>query len=197
VTAERRDQILDAAASVIAHRGICATRVADIAKRLSISPALIMYYFPSKDALLGEALAFRDRQFFDHVASVPDGTTDPWKRLDLLIRASCPESAADRASGDEWDLWLDTWSRSRHDPDLAQHRARMDDLFRSTVSEIVRSGVAQGLFHHSDPDRFALTLTALIDGLAIQVLLGDSAVDTESMVEICVGLARRDLDLDA
>jgi AcrR family transcriptional regulator len=194
ITEERRRQILEAAAAVIAERGVCDARVSDIARRIGASSGLILYYFPSKDALLAEALAYRDQQFFDSVAGgLTDGKT-PMRRLLELVDASCPP--ADQLGADsEWLLWLDTWTRSRHDETLAATRARMDKLFRQAISDIVRQGVESGDFRSVDPRLFAIHLSALIDGLAIQVLLDDPAVDSAQMRSICRKYIRETLEV--
>ena len=184
MTDERRRQILEAAAAVIAERGVCDARVSDIARRIGTSPGLILYYFPSKDALLAEALAYRDQQFFSGVeAEVMEGAT-AGQRLDQLIVASCPPDEPLDADS-EWLLWLDVWTRSRHDPPLAEARARMDRLFREAITAILDEGVASGEFGPVDTGMVAIHLAALIDGLAIQVLLEDEAVDAERMRLIC------------
>ncbi|MGZ5356559.1 MAG: helix-turn-helix domain-containing protein, partial [Solirubrobacterales bacterium] len=41
----RRPQILDAAAEVIAERGIAATRIADVAERAGTSAPAVLYWF--------------------------------------------------------------------------------------------------------------------------------------------------------
>src|SRR5256885_16922335 len=61
----RRVQILDAAAQVIVRRGLCDTRIADIASVAGTSSALVLYYFGSKDRLLAEALTYADERFYD------------------------------------------------------------------------------------------------------------------------------------
>lgn len=197
ITDERRQQILEAAATVIAERGICDTRIADVAARIGSSPALILYYFPSKDALLIEALAHRDQQFFDHVAEGMGASSSPVERLERLIDASVPPSEAVTDEENDWHLWIETWSRARHDPGLAAERARMDALFRKTVADVVRDGIAEGVFLHDDPDSFALMLTCLIDGLAIQVLLSDPEVTPDVMRDLCLRTARRELSVRA
>ena len=53
---QRRDQMLSAALDVISERGFADTRIADIAERIGISPALVIYYFKTKDQLLTEAI---------------------------------------------------------------------------------------------------------------------------------------------
>ena len=58
LTQKRRTQMLEAAAEVIGERGLCDTRIADVARRAGLSPALVVYYFGSKEKLLTEALAY-------------------------------------------------------------------------------------------------------------------------------------------
>src|SRR5260370_29799445 len=53
---QRRGQMLTAALDVISERGFADTRIADIAERIGISPALVIYYFKTKDQLLTEAI---------------------------------------------------------------------------------------------------------------------------------------------
>jgi AcrR family transcriptional regulator len=193
VTDQRRLQILEAAASVIASRGVCDARIADIADRLDISPALVLYYFPSKDVLLAEALTHRDEQFFEAVAEASAGVDSAAHRLRLVIEASCPDDSDDPAES-EWHLWLDMWTRSRHDAALAEARSRMDRMFRTVIADIVREGISAGEFDVSvEPDAFAILLTSLIDGLAIQVLLGDDAVDVGTMRRLCLDMAATQL----
>ncbi len=179
---------------MIAERGVCDARVSDIARRIGASAGLILYYFPSKDTLLAEALAYRDQQFFDGVAEgLTEGET-PTQRLLELIDSSCPPEHPLEADS-EWLLWLDTWTRSRHDETLAATRARMDKLFRKAISDIVRQGVEEGDFRPVDPRLFAIHLAALIDGLAIQVLLDDPAVNAAQMRGICRNHVRETLEV--
>ena len=59
ISRKRRQDILEAAVEVIVERGVCGTRIADVAERGGTSAPLVLYYFESKDRLLTEALAFR------------------------------------------------------------------------------------------------------------------------------------------
>jgi AcrR family transcriptional regulator len=193
ITEERRRQILEAAAAVMAERGVCEARISDVAARIGTSPALILYYFPSKDALLAEALSYRDQRFFEGVAQGVEDDARASSRLRQLIEASCPPNESVERTDSEWLLWLDVWTRSRHDPQLSAERARLDEMFRSTIVEIVRDGIKSGEFEKVDANRFAITLSALIDGLAIQVLLQDPSVDAAMMRDLCLELAAANL----
>lgn len=194
ITDERRRQILEAAAAVIAERGFCDARISDIAARIGTSPALILYYFPGKDVLLAEALAYRDQQFLDGVASELTETDTATERLRSLIEASCPpDKPLEKDS--EWLLWLDVWTRSRHDETLAKTREDMDRMFRTTIEGIVEDGIRTGDFQQVDVSDFAIILSALIDGLAIQVLLADPSVDSATMRRLCLGFAQSQIGL--
>jgi AcrR family transcriptional regulator len=196
-TEVRRQQILEAAGAVIAERGICETRIADIANVLGVSPALILYYFPSKDRLLGEALAHRDRDFFEEVAKQAAGLDDARSRLVLIVEASCPTSSGRTAIDDEYVLWLELWARCRQDPELAEARQRMDNEWRHAIASIVEEGQRQGEFSAAvDAFEFALRLTALIDGLAVQVVLGDSEVESTRMRRLCLEAAALELGFE-
>ncbi|MGI8516543.1 MAG: TetR family transcriptional regulator C-terminal domain-containing protein, partial [Acidimicrobiia bacterium] len=95
----------------------------------------------------------------------------------------------------EWLLWLDVWTRSRHDDTLAKTRMRMDNLFRAAIEEIVSDGIEKADFQSVAVKDFAINLSALIDGLAIQVLLKDPAVDSATMRRLCLGFARTQLGM--
>src|SRR5215510_4792706 len=57
---QRREQMLRAALEVIVERGYAESRIADVAERAGTSPALVIYYFKTKDQLLTEAMRFSE-----------------------------------------------------------------------------------------------------------------------------------------
>jgi AcrR family transcriptional regulator len=190
----RRTQILKAAVETISERGLCDTRIADVAARAGASAPLLIYYFETKDRLLAEALAYSEEQFYAQtereLAPLPKATD----RLVRLIELSCSAGSAKGSKWlDEWVLWLDAWARAPHDPDVARDREAMDRRFRETIAGVVRSGQEAGEFTAVDADEFSLRLAALIDGLAIQVVLQDPDVSAERMFDICVRTAAEEL----
>ena len=186
----RRRQILRAAVETIGERGLYETRIADVAGRAGTSAALLIYYFGTKDRLLAEALAYSEEQFYAQTERELAGLPTSTERLVRLVELSCSVGhAAGTEWLDEWVLWLDAWARARHDQDVAADREAMDRRFRETIAGIVREGQRSGEFKRVDADEFALRLAALIDGLAIQVVLRDPDVSPERMFDICVRTA--------
>jgi AcrR family transcriptional regulator len=185
----RKAQILAAAVSVVAERGLADTRIADVAERVGASPALVMYYFKSKDRLLAEALAYSDERFYRETSAQLDGIASCRERLCRLIELSCasPDTGPDWL--DEWLLWLDMWARAPRDPEVARDRHLLDRRWREAIADIVRRGQGGGEFGPADPDDFALQLAALVDGLSIQVVLRDPDVSPARMLELCLAMA--------
>jgi AcrR family transcriptional regulator len=188
----RRRQILKAAVQVIAEKGLCDTGIKDVADQAGTSPALVIYYFGTKDALLAEALAFAEDRFYAQTADAVAGMASARDRLVELVRCSCSVGEAED-DFDEWVLWLDLWARAAHKPDVAKDRQTMDRRWRTTIGEIVRQGQAAGEFAPVDPAAFALRLAALIDGLAILVVLKDPDVTRERMFDLCMETCAREL----
>lgn len=192
----RTVQILEAAVHVIGERGFADTRIADIAARAGTSSALVIYYFGSKDRLLAEALAYSEEHFFAATAAELEQIESATDRLIRLLELSCSQSDADRDWLEEWLLWVDLWALSARDPAVAKDRDTMEQRWRRTIADIVRLGKSRGEFDAVDAEEFAIRLGALIDGLAVQVVLNDPDVDARRMFDLCLGQAARELGFE-
>ena len=178
----RRPAILTAAAEVISERGVQNTRISDVAERAGTSAPGVLYWFPSKDALLAEALTFSDDRFYDGLTEELDGAgqraaTGSTRLIELWPAEDDGETV----------LWMELWVRALRDPQLAATRERLDRRWRETIAQIViREGQASGEFGEGDADDLALLLGAVMDGFAIQLALGDPAVTTEMVRRHCL-----------
>lgn len=174
----------------IAERGLCEARIVDVARIIGVSPALILYYFPSKEALLTEALIHSDRLFYESVEEKLEEAETAEDKLVVLIEESCPRPTGPNGVPDSWTLWPATWELARRDPTLAAARARLDESWRAKIAAIVDEGVSTGEFVGVDSQAFSVQLAALLDGLAIEVMLGDPTVDSSRMAELARSFAR-------
>jgi AcrR family transcriptional regulator len=191
---DRRERILRAAAEVIGQRGICDTRISDVAERAGVSSGLAVYYFNSKDGLLAEALTYAENRFYAATMRELEVLPTARERIVRLIELSCPLLGDDNYP--EWTLWVEIWSRALRDPAVESQRRELDRRWRSTIAEIVRDGRRAMEFAPVDVDDFVLRLAALIDGLVIQVLLSDPAVPPERMRDVVVRLTARELGFE-
>ncbi len=173
---QRREDMLRAALEVIAERGFPESRIADVAEQAGTSPALVIYYFKTKDNLLTEAMRFAEDQWYDLGARRMEVIDRAAARLEEIVAMTClPE--ADAELPDSWALWLDLWAQSVRHPEVARVREEFDAHWRQTIADVVRDGQSSGEFGNLDADEFAITLSALLDGFAIQIALEDPVVD--------------------
>ena len=191
---QRRDQMLVAAALLIAERGFSETRIADVAERVGASPALVIYYFGTKDRLLTEALRYSENTFYAAAETMLEATASLRDRLETLVELTCaPDGAGDLPGA--WGLWFDLWAQAFRHPEIAKDRIELDQRWRDTIARVVRDGQASGEIGGVDADAFAITFSALIDGLSIQVALRDPVVDPDRAFAIAMAFAARELDV--
>ncbi len=188
---DRREQMLRAAIDVIAERGFPDTRISDVGKRVGASSALVIYYFGTKDRLLTEALRYSEDLFYAEVGRRLDVVDGAWDKLEALVRLCCCESVEGLPGS--WLLWPDLWAQAARHPEVSRDREELDQRWRDRVADIVREGEDSGEFTPLDVDEFALIFTALLDGLLVQVSLGDPTVSGTLAADVTLRLAAREL----
>lgn len=160
-------QIVRETVRLIAERGFHAVRVQDIAAACDTSTAAIHYHFPGRDDLLEAAVRWcMDEDTARRAACVQDAA-DAADELRQLIDLQVPRTPQQRR---QWSVWLDLWAEAVRSTAVGRLHIDYYRQWRATVADVIRRGVAEGVFRPADPEAAALRLTALIDGLATQVL---------------------------
>ncbi|WDT90511.1 TetR family transcriptional regulator C-terminal domain-containing protein [Streptomyces sp. SCSIO-PteL053] len=160
-------QIVRETVRLIAERGFHAVRVADIAAACHTSTAAIHYHFPGRDELLEAAVRWCMDEDTRRRADATAGTQHAGDELRLLIELQTPRTEQQRR---QWCVWLDLWAEAARSTTVGRLHGEYYRQWRGTVADVIRRGVEQGVFRPVDADGAALALTALIDGLASQVL---------------------------
>jgi AcrR family transcriptional regulator len=172
----RKPQIRAAAAYLIGERGLHATRVEDVAARAGTSKAAVLYWFRDKDALLVEALALQDEAFYGELTQQMTSLDSAGERLRLI--------------GDtflfryEYRLWMELCVHALHDPATAEVRRSFDQRWRELIAHAIVEGQERREFEPGDAQVIAVQLAALLDGLCIQITLGDPAVSANHAIYI-------------
>jgi AcrR family transcriptional regulator len=183
----RRPELLQAAANVIRRRGLVNARVTDVAEEAGTSAPSVLYYFSSKAELLSEALTSAEERFYEELAARLEGVDSALEQLALIVEWG--------AAGGDYDaaLWMELWAQALRDPQLAATRAELDGRWRRTIADVVRYGQERGEFGPADPERFAVLMGSLLDGLSVQIALRDEEVTPARVRELAVTLAEREL----
>ena len=155
-------------------------------------PGLILYYFESKDRLLVEALTYANDQFYLRLSRELRRITSAREQLDRLIELSVPGLLPEYERLDEWALWIEIWVRALRDPALAKEREALDRRWRQSIADIIRSGREAGEFPDGvDADDLGQQIGAMIDGMAIQVMMNDTAFTPQRMRDVCRDVAAK------
>ena len=183
----RREQMLQAALEVIVERGYADTRIADVAERAGASPALVIYYFKTKDQLLTEAIRYSEDSWYEAGTQRMAAIGTAAGRLEELIAMTClPEDDIDP---NLWLLWLDLWAQSARNPGVAAVRQKFDERWREMIRSLVQDGQDAGEFAAVGAEGFAVTLSALLDGFAVPIALEDPQVTPARAFELSMKYA--------
>jgi len=192
----RRTQILDATAKLIARQGFHRVRVADIARVCGTSTGTVHYHFETLDDALRAALFYyADRLHRELEEGFTDATT-PQEKLRRLIDLQVPDSDEDIA---EWSVWVQSWNEAMLQPSLRRTQRKVYSRWRDVVVALLQEcqepAVENGLAPAADVEALASRFTAMVDGMAIQLLARTTDLTVDRMRELLLDGFLPDLSL--
>ncbi len=187
---EARARILAAAADCIVRDGLAQVRMASIARTAGVSAGLLHYHFDTKELLFGEVLRYSHEVSAElNQRALSEAGDGPAEQLSSFLDRCLP---SDDQRADEWLLWQELALLCIRDPHLAKVGADLYEDLYATLADIVRDGVASGVFDTAlDPRAVAETAVALTDGLGGRVLARDPNLgidEARSTIATTVGI---------
>jgi AcrR family transcriptional regulator len=189
--AERREELLRAAVEQIEARGVAAVRIADVAAALGVSNALVLYHFSTKERLVAAAFAYAAEDDLARLRRLLGRRTTALRRVRSAVRWYAPTG---QTKG--WRLWIEGWAAALREPALQEVTRDLDRQWKAALSGLLAEGVAAGEFHCPDPARTAVRLTALLDGLAVQMTVHPGALSRAQAQRWADEALARELGLD-
>lgn len=180
----RRQQILDAAVELFASRGYRGTGVSALADQVGMTAPGMLYYFGTKERLLREVVAERDRAELDTVAA---GTPSLGMLRDLG-RRNVESATLTR-------LYV-VLGAENLDPDDPLHDFFADRYARGRrfVAEILDAERSRGTVAADvDVDQIAAEVLATLMGFEIQWLMDPDHIDLAACVEAYIDRLITDL----
>jgi TetR/AcrR family transcriptional regulator, transcriptional repressor of bet genes len=162
----RRQSLVDACARVLAQRGGHGVSVRTICAEAGVSPGLLRHYFDGIDALIAEtyrATGTRVAQALE--AAVAAAAPAPHARLLAFVTASFRPPIAD---ADLLSTWLAFWGLIRTKPLIAAVHDEIYEANRKMLEALLIACPGAP----ADTKLTAIALTALIDGLWLELSLG-------------------------
>jgi AcrR family transcriptional regulator len=127
-----------------------------------------MYYFGDRDRILVGTLLLSEENLAHRRARAVARAGDPSEAVEKVTRLYLPAGARDV----RWTLWAQTIARPPAD---ASTRALLRDAvdgWSDALGATISEGVGRGIFRSVDPGATAYRYCRLMDGLAMEVLLG-------------------------
>ena len=176
---------------VIATRGFDGMRLSDVAEEAGVSVGTVQHYFGSREAVLVGAFRHVHAVALRRWHAAAAGESDPWLRLVAII-----DSAIDERYRERWALWLDYWTLCQRDESMRRDSADLHRAWMAPVCRAIDDGVEEGLFAPLGcTDDVAERLIALMDGLALQLLLDIPQTSVARTREMLLAALARDLDV--
>lgn len=180
-TAARMEDIVDAAASLMAERGSKGTSIAAVAERAGMTDAGVLYHFKTKKALLLAVLARSDQ-------AAEDVLVDPTRTPVEHLRATREWGAHMERYPEIQSLLIVLTAEHLHTNGEARTyiRKRYRNLLRRYTGYFADAAAAGDLRADLDPEFEASALLAHLDGIRFQWFLCDGAISMAKSVRILV-----------
>jgi len=191
-----RVALLRAARAVAAERGFDSLRFTDVSAASGVPVSSLQYAFGTREALVREVLRAGVADELRRLREAVDNETDPWRRIETFIRLGISIDDGHRREG--WLLWMEYWRAAFRDAELREESGAVTRGWRTLVRRAVDDGVSMKQFSIvGASDETAASLVALVDGLSLQVLVGDSRMRPARATRAAIRSARRMLGMDA
>ncbi|MEU7118848.1 TetR/AcrR family transcriptional regulator [Streptomyces zaomyceticus] len=172
--ASRSTQILEAAARVIARRGVRGLRVEELAAEAGVSTGLIYYHFKDRTGILRHTLEFiNDRA--ERYTTERDPEAEPLtarEELDEVLLLELQDTPEVRENSSAWG---ELRASAVFDPILREDLARATLVWVQEVAALL--GQVQPMAPAATLAAAAERLTALLEGLSMRWLSGGLAIE--------------------
>lgn len=190
-SAERRQQIFQAALTCFARTGYHQTTMDDIVAESGLSKGTLYWYFDSKKDLflaLFQEVIGELGQSWDAIATNPD--TSPTEKLVAsigLFRSELTEMAP------FFGIMMEAWALTRHDEEVEDVIRELYRPYLAVMERIIREGVASGDFDVRSERAMALVVMTLYDGITLALATGLWEHDWAQVMDAAEDLVLRGL----
>lgn len=165
----RRQALIDATCQCLAEKGVQGASVRAICARAGVSAGLLTHYFSGIEALIVETY----RCVGDRVAAALDAAVeaagpDSRARLYAYVVGSFREPVLDP---NLLSTWLAFWALVKSNPTVAAIHDEIYAEYRREI-EVLLDGVWQGRVDRNEIRLAAIGITAMVDGLWLELCLG-------------------------
>jgi len=181
---ERRVQLIKATIRSIAKRGLSDTTMATVTREAGLSLGIINLHFKSKENLLIETLRFVADEYTTvwGKALENSGPTNA-EKLRAIVDA---DFAPPVCEPNKLAVWFAFWGESKSRPTYRKICANLDKQYDQMLIELCAQIIEEGPYPGIDPDTVATGLSAMSEGLWLDMLVSPESMNTEQAKNVCL-----------
>ena len=174
---ERREQLIQATIRCVAKHGLADTTIATVAHEAGLSQGIINLHFQTKEGLLTETLRFLADEYRNACRGAADAAeVSPAAGLEAMVELDFRRTICAR---DKLAVWFAFWGERKFRPTYRRICAERDKSYDDMVRVMCRRLCERGDYPHVEPDLVADGLSALTDGLWLDLLVRPESMSRE------------------
>ncbi len=175
---ERKAQILKAAITCFARKGYQQATMNDVAAEAGLSKGGVYWHFGSKQKLF---VALLESVISDAESKLLQDTNSQASVRERLCSRLEAFTAFIQESQELISLQIDVWAQNKLDSQINQRAKCVYGGFRRSLTQLIEQGIVNGEFKWVDSTALASILVALYDGLMVQWMIDETAVDWDAV----------------
>ena len=181
---ERQLQLIRATIRSVAKNGLADTTMSTVAGEAGLSQGIINLHFQSKDRLLVETLRYIADEYRTSWEKALDGAgPSPAERLAALVEVDFNMPVCDR---NKLAVWFAFWGESKSRPTYRKLCATRDLQYRKELEALCRLLIEEGAYQGLDAMVLATGLSAMAEGLWLDLLISPRSITRERARNICM-----------
>ncbi|MDP9088454.1 MAG: TetR family transcriptional regulator C-terminal domain-containing protein [Pseudomonadota bacterium] len=179
----RREALIEATLGCLKKYGHDGMSVRRISAAAGVSIGLINHHFPNKSGLIAETYENLALSLQDSLrAGAQNPKASPRKRLSDFFRASFAPELLDPQL---FNVWVVFWSMVTHSPEIRAVHDRTYGKYRSILEALLGELAASGAAPQLKLRAAAIALSALLDGLWVELSLSSETFKPSEAIAIC------------
>ena len=181
---QRRLQLIKATIRTVAKRGLSDTTMATVSGEAGLSQGIINLHFQSKDRLLVETLRFVADEYRNAWQSAlkKAGPTST-EKLVSVVDVDFDKRVCDR---NKIAVWFAFWGESKSRPTYRKICAEQDREYDDMLTDLCATMVREGPYPNIDPEAVANGLSAMSEGLWLDLLVSPESMSREQAKAGCM-----------
>jgi AcrR family transcriptional regulator len=163
----RKQHLIRTVYRVMARDGVHRVPLQQVAEEAGVSKGLLLYHFATKDAMVLAAMDWVLEATAARIRQRLDAIEDPGRRLEAVLDAIWVDPEANR---DFFRFYLDGVEHQARSPEFDEFGARGRAVINGLYADVIREGVADGVFEVDDVATAAEQMRAVIEGTFLQWL---------------------------